>query len=290
MLPSTRSRSPRLHASCERSATMGWPNLDLPVALRRHSTAAYARVPARGRQHNHCEDGGRFALVIARALESDDKNGEHPFDQVWPAFLNDLDSNPDRAWIGFWNFAQAYFRDRSPAPMRSMSKECREDCVSDIILSCCQDRFRVLRMYTNRGVPFVRWLAVKAYRMSLDFLRARQRRGFEVPIGADPEEGTMAFDPPDHREPSAERRALLEAVKKCLTTLSLKCQVLLCGAADEMTGEELVVLLGRRLTGDKEDDLNEARRALNDLRHCRSRLKACLKDNGHNMTAAALSH
>lgn len=189
--------------------------------------------------------------------------GLEALEQRWPSFLDDVDRHPDRAFDGFYRFAQLLLTVRPPSVLRGVPAEERHDLIHDVILHCCDDRFRVLRRYRDQGKPFAAWLSFVS-RNKIINLRRR-----EVPLQEVPEH---LPEPSASPADQADGRQIVSRVEECLVELSRTCQLLLQGAADGLRPRELTQLLGWP------EDRNK--KASDDLRACRSRLKKALMGRG----------
>jgi DNA-directed RNA polymerase specialized sigma24 family protein len=195
----------------------------------------------------------------------------HPLDDPWPPFLDALDSEPAKAWEGFYRFAVRLLRSRPPRIFASLSIEEREDVISTIVLHCCRDEFRMLRTYRNMGRPFAAWLVLVARNRALDRLkqiaRAPSNRGLEM-------DRSQPVDPRATALEVAEVGQALEVTRRCIGELGESCRLLLWGAAEGLTPKGLTSLLGWPTDWNK--------KASDALRECRRQLRLRLAECGVN--------
>ncbi len=191
---------------------------------------------------------------------------EHVFDNPHPEFLDWIDSNPDRAFEAFFSFACKLFQTCPPRILTSLSAHDREDCISEVIVHCIENNFRVLRTFQKRG-PFAAWLLTTARRKTLDHIRSTPKL-----LELEPQRIAASIG----YEASVHHRELLEAVQACYTELSDRCKLLLSAAGEEYKPIEMTALLGLPKTQNKQ---------VGDwLRNCRQRLRSCLAAKGFEAT------
>lgn len=209
--------------------------------------------------------GGRARLADSQPFAM--KTHTDQLGQSRPEFLNGLDRDPQAVFAGFYALADDLLRICPPGVMRGLDPDRRRDVLHDLVLHCCQDDFRVLRAYRDRGRPFAAWLQMVARNRHLDSLR-RKNRANEVPL-----EDDDGGEPQQVPDPAAtvdvdgrlDRDYLLAKVRQALASLSAKCRLLVQGAADGYKPRELVRLMGWP------PDWNK--KASDDLRECRRRLR-----------------
>lgn len=199
-------------------------------------------------------------------------------DLSWPAFLDLLDVDPEKAFDEFYRYATILLTTQPPHPLQQADADHRQDLIHEVILHCVRGDFQVLRRYENRGRPFAAWLYTIAHHRTSDILR-RERRGNDclTPIHATsdgpPLEGVLE-NPGPSSESHAEFAELVDVVKRIMGQIGDYCRLLLELAADEFTPREMVVAL--RLSA------GENKKVSDDLRYCREKLKNRLAEAGIN--------
>ncbi len=211
-----------------------------------------------------------------------EKQQDHILKETSPGFLLFLDGNPSRAFEGFYLFAKRMLSSVPPRILWQVPEERREDVVHEVILHCCQDDFRVLRKYRDRGKPFAAWFSFVARNRITDMIRKEMKEKGAVSL--DVEQGVGAIIPdnkplPDHIIGS---RNLLSIVSECIGEMGESCRLLLMGAADGLKPRELARLMGWPRDWNK--------KASDDLRECRKKLKARLTGRGLGPGDLALSN
>lgn len=211
---------------------------------------------------------------MVHAAKQSSSQPNHDLGASWPGFLDQLDSNPDRAFEKFYAHAVTMMRVCPPGVVRSLSPDQRNDLLHEVTLHCCCDDFRVLRRYADRGRPFTAWLQLVTRNKFLDQVRSGSKLKTRS-LSGDGEEDD--FQIPDHAaaakvEGIAESRNLAQLVTQALESMSDKCRILIQGAAEGHKPRDLVRLLGWP------PDWNK--KASDDLRDCRRRLKLTLGDLG----------
>jgi len=199
---------------------------------------------------------------------------------TWPPFLDLLDRDPDRAFRGFYSFAWRLLKVSPPKIMSSLPESDADDLIREILLHCVVDNFRILRRYTDRGKPFAAWLYIVAHNKCLDYLRRKKysrdyiesEKESAGPIHSGSPE--ISLDP----DRKMQLKGLIEIVRKCMATLSRKCQILLRLSADEYSPREMTAALGL--------PANMNKKVSDDLRECRKRLKKVLVREGVDLKAA----
>ena len=186
----------------------------------------------------------------------------------FPDFLGELDRDPELAWSRFHVFAWKLLSAHPPLVFRELPKESREEIISDIVLACREDDFRLLRGYEDRGVPFAAWVARLARNRALDCRRHDEvvHRHREAALVADT---LPPLPPPDE---AAGNRQLLEAVREAIRRLGVRCRLLIEAAADELKPVEIARLLGNPVEDNKK--ISDA------LRACRRTLRQMLRRQG----------
>ncbi len=202
----------------------------------------------------------------------DRSHGEHILKQVWPSFLDLLDSDREKAANEFAAFALAVLKLHPPRVYQSVTPEQREDYSQEIVMHFLNDDATVLRQYRNRGLPFASWFSVVAMRKAYDILRRDQRRQSNESSYEDAQEYSSQSNADTPADERYGYREVLAKVTECLKQMSNKCQVLLQAAAEGYEPKELVALMPTVLRDNKH--------ASDTLRACRKRLRALLTDSG----------
>ncbi|HEX7878775.1 MAG TPA: sigma-70 family RNA polymerase sigma factor [Candidatus Eisenbacteria bacterium] len=202
-------------------------------------------------------------------MTSDDgSDREHEMLQSFPDFLRQLDRDPELAWSGFHVFAWKLLSAHPPLVFRDLPREGREEIISDIVLACRADNFRLLRGYEDRGVPFAAWVARLARNRALDRMRhdevVDRHRDSVTRIAARP-----LSEPADE---AVDNRQLLDAVREAIRRLGVRCRLLIEAAADELKPAEIAHLLGNPIDDNKK--ISDA------LRACRRTLRQMLRRHG----------
>ncbi|MFH1845664.1 MAG: hypothetical protein ABIF77_20965 [bacterium] len=197
-------------------------------------------------------------------------------DQSWPPFLDQLDSDPDRAFTDFFRLATAALLTAPPRPMVGLSRADREDLIQDIIYHCAKDRFRVLRRYEDKGKPFAAWFYTIAYRKCFDVYRSPHRQVAPVDSFSDEQAGrvweeTAVDGNPGPDEPVAWKEAVA-LTREAMGELDDRCRLLIELAADGYAPREMTVFLGPAGQDNK--------KISDDLRYCRRRLRNLLVERG----------
>ncbi len=147
------------------------------------------------------------------------------------------------------------------------------DLIHEVILSCREKDFQVLRRYHDKGRPFAAWFMSVARNRIIDLLRSQRGLSSGAALIAAPlpsEESHADPSPlPDERVWASQ---LLDGVTRCIGKLGLTCQLLLEGSADGMAPRQLTHLLGWPANWNK--------KASDDLRACRKRLLELLREEG----------
>ncbi len=200
---------------------------------------------------------------------------DSPLNETWPSFLDRFDPDPDGAFTDFFDFANRMLAACPPRLLYQVGVDDREDLLHDIILHCCRDGFRVLRSYRNRGKPFAAWFMLVARNRILDHLR--KRRGTAVALAEevdDDQPGVVLTDDTPGADRLTDRKRLIALVQDTLHRMSDECRTLLQGAAEGFKPRELTRLMGWP------SDWNK--KASDDLRECRKRLRGLLGRQGLN--------
>lgn len=189
-------------------------------------------------------------------------------DPSWPAFLNLIDSHPEKGLEEFYLFVTRLLRTSPPRLMYSLNEEDRDDLIQDIVIHCIQDEFRVLRTYKNEGNAFAAWLYFIARNKIIDFLRKTGRQAGPK-IDSNPSALRQSNDVSGNREDFGDA---VDVVRKCLEKMDEYCRLLLKMAAEEFLPREMVMILGW--------PAEKAKKVSNDLGYCRKKLSKILSENG----------
>lgn len=185
-----------------------------------------------------------------------------------PKFLELLDVDRDRAWVGLYRYVVSLLRTSPPRPLMSMTDEEREEFSEEFLFGLADNEFAVVRKYRDTGHSFAAWAYTSARNAAISYLRRRGRD--RDPYGdSDP--------PPDDPDPTdedriAELRDITVRVKRALEHVGEFCQLLLKLASEELTLIEMTMMLG--LPRDQNKDL------WSQLRQCRRKLKKLLAKEG----------
>src|SRR5262245_6323927 len=168
--------------------------------------------------------GGRRCMGVSSPIVPEDP---------WPVFLDDLDRDPDRAMLRFWEFLQLVVAMAPPRKLRLFPRPEWPDETKELFETFVRERVAKLREYRDQGHPFVVWFYVVADRHLIDRLR---RRRLEPRVDDGPE--------PTARE-EAERSVIAETIRKTVAELGVLCRLLLRARYDDgWTPEEIVRILG----------------------------------------------
>lgn len=196
----------------------------------------------------------------------------------WPEFMNYLDTDPDRAMAGFYDFTWQVFQRFPPRNLKRFhSQEEKEDAISEFILSCLNSNFRKLRLYTNKGQPMATWLVFIANRFFLDKLPGPASSKVRiVSLTNDRDDQPIDIPSPDPGpEGDLGEKEIIILVRSAIKKLSERCQTLLAFELDGATWKEVALLLGLGKGGNAQ--------LSNDARFCRGRLAKVLRDSGVNI-------
>ncbi len=201
-------------------------------------------------------------------MAKDDSFSPDILRQSWPSFLSLLAENPERAKREFYRFAWKVLIAFPPPAMRGLSREDREDAISEVVFHCLKDDLRVLRTYRDQGHPFASWFLVVAQYRTLDLLR---RCAHSAGTTRSDDSGTLHHDhsPEGRPDESAFSRRNLDLVMRFVLQMDLTDQILLMASAEGYRPRDLVRLLGL--------PSRNAKKVSDDLRYCRKRLKILLQ-------------
>ena len=188
-------------------------------------------------------------------------------DPSWPSFLDYLDSDPDRAFREFYQYADVALRDTPPRPMRSMNHDDFEDMLADITLHCVgEDKgFAVLRRYKKMGRSFAAYLYTVANNFVLNRIKSIAARK-EV-------DGNTVLEQIVSEEEDPARKAqineLVDIVLEALKEIDEDCRRLLVLAAEEMKPREIVEFLRLPAGNNKKvsDRISYCREILSNMLH-----------------------
>ncbi|HEV8700009.1 MAG TPA: sigma-70 family RNA polymerase sigma factor [Candidatus Polarisedimenticolia bacterium] len=188
---------------------------------------------------------------------------ENALQQGWPSFLDLLDSDPERAWTEFYEFARKALSIMHI--LRTFGPDAMWDWIHDINIHCCRDDFKKLRTYRPREKKtFAGWLHTVALHYLID------QGAYYPPATEEPDENLPVPGPP-----AMERqiyRDLLERVQRRLAQMDEKCRRLLKLASEGRKPLEITKILN--LPEKKNKEISE--RIIN----CRSRLARALRRDG----------
>lgn len=193
---------------------------------------------------------------------------------TFPRFLELLDSNPLEAKQLLWDFLQDYMAKRLPRAARVLSDQDCEDFISELFQKLIENDFRQLRNYSKVDRPFEYWFAAVSKFKAIDFLRKKNRESFiftEIDESSIEEIATS----PASQFKEVQAKETLKAVNDVMSTLNLKCQLLLKLAAEEYSLSEMVVLCGH---GKPTPEL--MKKVSSDLSYCRKILITRLLKTG----------
>jgi DNA-directed RNA polymerase specialized sigma24 family protein len=193
------------------------------------------------------------------------RTAPHALEQSWPAFLDEIDSSPERAMEGFYVFLVKLLESRPPSILRSQAHEKRQDFYHELFLHCCDNDFARLRRYQDRGRSFASWLLTLAAHLAIDLGRIVT----EVPV-----ENPEDFDRGYTTKPADTFQD--QRVRECLDALGDPCgALLLAWAIEEMSLDELRILLGYPPGAASE------KKAWDQVhKKCKPKLLKCLKSKG----------
>jgi DNA-directed RNA polymerase specialized sigma24 family protein len=197
------------------------------------------------------------------------------YTEVLPSFITLIDTNPTQAWVGLHEFAWGMLTTHPPAGFRGLTRDEREDVISELVERLRRDGFAKLRKYRNIGRPFANWLLTVADRFARSRLRARravERRHVACLEVDGTSRVAIGVAPADLRVADrVEAGDLLEKVRASIQALDPKDQVLVQGAADGYKPRELAALVG---TGADNKQISDR------LRYVRKRLRHELAQQG----------
>ena len=151
---------------------------------------------------------------------------------------------------------------------RALSREDREDAISEVVFHCLKDDLRVLRSYRDQGHSFASWFLVVAQYRTLDLLR-RCSRSPETARSGPSGDVNCDRSPEGRPDESAFSRRNLDLVMRFVSQMDVTDQILLLGSAEGYRPRDLVRFLGL--------PSRKAKKVSDDLRYCRKRLKILLQ-------------
>ena len=194
---------------------------------------------------------------------------------VNPEFLKYLDSDPDKVFKEFYQFAIKLLTQKTPRPMLSLLYDDKNDIIQEIIYSCVKDNFARLKKFKQDSKSFTSWFYVLAHNQTIDFYRKRNRT-WEVERTTTNDEDKNLLDIfVNLKEDILKKYDLIELkqiVRNALNSMKKECQQLLEMAAHEFTPLEVVKFL--RLPKEMNKSIS------NKLKHCRKILKDMLSTEG----------
>lgn len=194
-----------------------------------------------------------------------------------PGFLKNLDSDPDRAFAGFYEFTWRLLQSNPPSIMRGMSREDREDVISEVAYQCWCDNQRKLRSCRDQGKPFAEWLLVVAWHKAIDLLRKRHGRDVLSMEPSGDESGAPQSNSPGHEPPPNQTQACARAPNilcEALERLGNECKLLILLRVQGYKPREITIILGWSPARNK--DISDQ------ARYCINRLKEKLRESGHD--------
>lgn len=189
-----------------------------------------------------------------------------------PGFLQLLDTDRERALIGFRRFVDDWFRDAPPSCYFRVPADDREDMVSEVVLHCIDNDCAKLRQYQPReDATFEGWFAVVATRRILDVQEQRRRRGAGMTEALDGQDDRGAPDPtPDQ---IASKRELEGVFLRALRDIGRRCRLLLRLKLLEFKNREIVQIMRLPKSHNK--------RVGNQVIECRRKLVRALGETGY---------
>ncbi len=186
--------------------------------------------------------------------------------EIWPSFLDALDSDPVGAGQSLYLEIDATCRLRLPREAGLLRNHERADVVQIVYEHLARDGFRALRTYRPTGRGFRAWLFTVVRHKVRDLLKVEAgRAGREVPLPSGASE--IIPNPAPGPAQTVEKRRELELVVGCLRRASDRCRLLIFGRAEGYDGHDLARLLGWPA------DRNH--HAMTMLFDCRRRLAKC---------------
>lgn len=189
----------------------------------------------------------------------------HPLEQRRPGFLTLIDTDPDRAWTEFHQFAWKQLRAYPPRIFQDLDPATRDDLIAEIVLDCRRDDFHMLRGYRDEGVPFAAWLGRVARNRALSHRRREGTSDRVMLEGSHP----SGEPPPDD---AVHYRRSLDVVRDFIQRLNDKCRHLLSAAAAGFKPAEIAAQLGVAA--------RDGKQVSDDLRWCRRGLRRLLREGG----------
>lgn len=193
---------------------------------------------------------------------------------IWPPFLDCLDSDPQRAQSEFYQWALKYFAACPPSPITSLPRQDWERVCHDVGVDCIVDDFRILRKYKNQGKPFAGWFMLVSRHMIIDRIRSIKRTPDVVHRSSD---SSNSFSVSRHGKAKTvieqhTLRRILTVVDECIQQMNENCQILLRLAAEEHVIPEI---LGERLVGETDN-----KKLSGKIQYCRKQLKKLVRARG----------
>ncbi len=202
-----------------------------------------------------------------------------PLSEARPRFLDLLDSDPEQAFRELHEFVHRVLGAFPPSVLAALPAADREEMPGRILLHLCDEGFRRLRSYRDRGVPFAHWLLCIARNMARDLLAKSHRergRSVALPGQVKDEELSTGNGPHGGAASSPEEEAFFNrAVEKVIDVISRmdrKCRILLLGSAHELSPKDLARLLGWP------EGWNA--KVSDDRRYCRNKLRDLVRQEG----------
>lgn len=196
-----------------------------------------------------------------------------------PAFLRRLDSDPQAAMTGLWEWVNRTLAARTPASFSLLLVDRREEMPNRLFLHLTEGGFHRLRKYKPGVNPFSHWLLLVAKNLAKDLAKASAREAHRmVPITNQDEsdqgcqgvpESTIPNPPDDSPEHRRTWTAFEEAVYRIVSELGTRCQMLLKIRLLQYAPREIA-----QVTGLDPKDVSDA------TRYCRERLVERLSNEG----------
>ena len=200
------------------------------------------------------------------------------FDESSPAFLALIrDRNPQKLGEGISAFAgEAYLELRAHPKVFPWGSFSQDDAIQEVILHFISSNCAKLKRYRDEGKPFRSWFNVVATRKIYDLIRqnkAEQERNLDF-AAANPDFNWVEEVPSKDLGGNFENWDVLlwRKIEECVKKLTAKCKALILLAAGESDFERRKIMMGCPEKTNKQMS--------DDLRFCRKRLRACLENEG----------
>lgn len=207
---------------------------------------------------------------ITRAAAGDDT---FDFADPQPAFLTQLDEDPDAACHDLALFVNRLLTDRPPAILLRLDPEVRHDMIQDTLIRLIgpeqrEKGFPRLRRYEPRGWPFACWVRTVAKNVVRSYF-GRKEDPTDPTVLPEPDEDATDPEPRTNREERSIRHKR-QAFLSCFAKLSDFCRlVLTLRYVDRMSYNDI----GPIMNLSNKDASDRARR-------CRATLGKCMAKGG----------